>query len=177
MKLRQILFLFFLLNIFLFICSCKMLKERKTENQQDSVASNSTINNLQMVAHPPIIIYKTSKDYYKNVPVSLSADKNSIVSYPGISDVHYNGELAYPTKLAHGYLLDNRGIGPNSAFTKYTYEEYSRMDATPSPDILIKMVTDKNPFTEMYQLDCKRDTSEINQIITSGLKKNCKKIQ
>jgi hypothetical protein len=177
MKLRQFLFLFFLLNIILFICSCKTLTERKTENQQDSVASNSNINNQQMVAHAPIIIYKTSKDYFKNVPVSLSDDKNSVVSFPDIYDVFYNGELAYPTKLARGYLLDNRGIGPNSAFLSYTYEEYSRMEATPSPDILIKMITDKYPFTEMYQLGCKRDTCEINKLITSGLKKNCKKIQ
>ncbi len=130
-----------------------------------------------MLARPPVIIYKTTKDYYKNVPVAMSEDKSSIVSYPDITDVFYQGEPAYPTRLAGGYLLDNRGIGINSAFIKYTYEEYSRLSATPSPETLYNLIIDKNPFTEIYLLTCKKDTSEINKLIFSGLKENCKKIK
>jgi len=130
-----------------------------------------------MLARPPVVIYKTSKDYFYNVPVGLSEDKSAVVSYPDITDVFYQGKLAYPTKLAGGYLLDNRGIGINSAFIKYTYEEYSRLNAVPSPESLFNLIIDNNPFTEMYLLSCKKDTSEINNLIFSGLKENCKKIK
>ncbi|HOY31375.1 MAG TPA: hypothetical protein PKW80_05815 [Bacteroidales bacterium] len=154
-----------------------MAKKRKTGKTKEDIANNAVSGDQQMLPGPPIIIYKTTKDYFKNVPVTLSGDKTLIVSYPDKKDVYYEGELAYPTLLYGGYLLDNRGIGPNSAFLKFTYEEYSRLNETPSTDVLIELVQDKDPFIEMYLLSCKRDTSDINSLIKSGLKKNCKKIK
>lgn len=44
-------------------------------------------------APAPVIIYKTAKDYSTYVPVSLSPDNKSIVSYPGVSDVYYQGVI------------------------------------------------------------------------------------
>lgn len=159
------------------IISCKTPKESEAVNVQDSVPDKNKLGKREMLARPPVIIYKTSKDYFNNVPVGLSDDKSSIVSYPDIADVFYQGELAYPTRLAGGYLLDNRGIGINSAFIKYTYEEYSRLNATPSAETIYNLIIDKNPFIEIYVLSCKKDTSEINRLIFSGLKENCKKIK
>lgn len=130
-----------------------------------------------MIPQPPIIIYKTNKDYSKNVPITLSADKTAIMSFPDIRDVYYKEDLAYPTKLTRGFWLDNRGINENSAFLKYTYEEFSQLSETPSVEILYDRIIDKDPFVEMYIIACERDTSEINKIIRSGLKKNCKKIK
>src|SRR5580693_4313855 len=69
-------------------------------------------------ASPSAVIYKTKGDYSKNVPVTLSDDKSKIVSYPAVQDIYYKGALAYPTPLAKGYWLDNRGINVNSAFLK-----------------------------------------------------------
>jgi len=177
MKLRKLISLLFLITIFFPFISCKTPQESETFKAQDSVPNKNILGKREMLARPPVIIYKTSKDYFHNVPVGLSEDKSSIVSYPDITDVFYQGELAYPTKLAGGYLMDNRGIGINSAFIKYTYEEYSRLSTTPSPEVLFNLITDKNPFTEMYLLSCKKDTSEINNLIISGLKENCKKIK
>ena len=65
---------------------------------------------------PPTTLYKTKADYNNKVPVTLSEDKTKIVSYPSPKDVFYNGNFAYPTPLAQGYLLDNRGIGKNVAY-------------------------------------------------------------
>lgn len=103
-------------------------------------------------AVPHAIVYKTKKDYSQNVPVILSDDKTRIVSYPSIRDIYYKGELAYPTKLSDGFWLDNRGINLNVAFTKYTYEEYSTFEKTPSIEALFDNIIDINPLVTI--VDC-----------------------
>ena len=80
---------------------------------------------------PHCIVYKTRADYSKLVPVILSADKSKIVSYPDVKDINNNGNFPYPSPLKKGYLLDNRGIGPDVAFIRLTYEEFARLKATP----------------------------------------------
>ena len=104
------------------------------------------------VPGPRCIVYKTKADYTHLVPVMLSADKSMVVSYPDVKDIYNNGQLAYPTQLIGGYLLDNRGIGTDVAFLKVTYEEYSRLTVTPHPGELLEMILDKDPLAEMY--DC-----------------------
>ena len=104
------------------------------------------------VASPAVIVYKMRKDYSQNVPVMLSNDKKTIVSYPHPRDVYTNGKLAIPTQLKNGYWLDNRGISGNVAFLSYTYEEYAALNNVPSIDILYKKIVDKDPITEMW--DC-----------------------
>ncbi|MEZ5198883.1 MAG: hypothetical protein R2764_21650 [Bacteroidales bacterium] len=104
----------------------------KTNETENEVAEE------QASAGPPAIIYKTLKDYYDKVPVSLSEDKTEVVSYPGIKDIYYKGEFAYPTQLHDGFLLDNRGIDINTAFLNLTYEDYSKLKSTPSKEELSK---------------------------------------
>lgn len=99
---------------------------------------------------PKVIIYQTKRDYSKLVPVILSDDKKSIESYPDIKDIYFNGNLAYPTQLHKSYWLDNRGISINVAFINITYDEYSKLPKTPSPDELMKMVMDTEPLVSMY---------------------------
>ncbi len=130
----------------LFICivftftSCKTKKEM----QKDPTTA--------YVSGPHVMIYKTTADYFMHVPVTLSEDKKSIVSYPAPGDVFFNGDLAYPVKLEDGFLLDRRGITANSGFLSWTYYEYSRFEKTPSPDELMKKMLDADPFTIIY--DC-----------------------
>ena len=120
---------------------------------------------------PQAIVYKTKGDYSKYVPVTLSEDKSRIVSYPAPQDVFTNGKLALPTQLAHGFLLDNRGIGANSAFIKITYEEYAKLTQSPSPDELYKLIIDKEPFTEMYDLGPRSNFKE-DKVICNIIKKH-----
>ncbi len=133
------------------------------------------------VTGPGVIVYKTSDNYFFHVPVTLSPDKNSIVSYPAPTDLLVNGELALPVRLEDGYLLDRRGICEHSAFLKWTYYEYSRLDHTPKPEELMRMILDKDPFTEMYR--CGKQSSfkdlvpELNAIILENKLGDYKRIK
>lgn len=128
--------------------------------------------NQAMVSSPRVIIYQTNDDYFMHVPVELSEDKKSLVSYPAPGDVFYKGDLAYPVRLEGNFLLDRRGIGPQTAFLKWTYYEYSRLSKTPSQEEILKMMLDKSPIKVMY--DCGRQSSfknleqELNTKILSG---------
>jgi len=117
------------------------------------------------------IIYITRKDYSKLVPVILTADKKGIASYPDIKDVFYKGNLAYPTSLHKGFLLDNRGISQNVAFIKLTYEQYAALPATPSSEELMKMLVDKNPLEKMFACGLRSKfvniTEDLNALIDS----------
>jgi len=124
------------------------------------------------VAGPRAIVYKTTSNYFLHVPVILSQDKKSVVSFPAPSDVYFNGDFAYPVKLENGYLLDRRGISEGCAFLKWTYYEYSRLDHTPGQEELLKMILDPDPLAEMY--DCGRKSkfndieAELNRVIREG---------
>jgi hypothetical protein len=133
------------------------------------------------ITSPPCIVYKTRSDYSKNIPVLLSEDKTKIVSYPDVKDVYFNGELAYPTQLNDGFLLDNRGIGPNVAFLAVTYEQYSRLDKTPPATDLFNSILDKDPVLVMYQcgsrIQYKEIVIELNELISSGKITSCNKLK
>jgi hypothetical protein len=133
-------------------------------------------------AMPHIIVYKTKKNYRDHVPVILSDDRLSVVSFPGPGDLVVNGKPALPVKLHHGYLLDRRGVGSHTGFLKLTYGQYSKLNDVPTPAALYKMVIDKNPMTELY--DCGVNEGDngsaavLNKLIDGGqLKKKCKAIK
>ena len=136
---------------------------------------------LASITSPSIIIYKTKRDYSKYVPVTLSADKDKVVSYPDINDVYYEGQLSYPVALAKGYWLDHRGIGRNTAFIKLTYEDYSKLPQTPSPAELYTMILDSNPFLRIYDMgdraNFKEPVPDINRIIENNQLKKYKRLK
>lgn len=127
---------------------------------------------------PHAIVYKTKADYSKYVAVNLSDDKSKIASYPAPQDVYTNGKLALPTQLPHCFWLDNRGIGPNSCFIKITYEEYAKLAQAPSPDELYKLIIDKDPFKDMYDLGLrgKLTDEQISEIVKKHKLKEYKKL-
>jgi hypothetical protein len=128
---------------------------------------------------PPAFVYKTKADYQKLVPVLLSDDKTTIVSYPHPDDLKNAGGYLMPTPLQNGYWLDNRGINKNVAFLKLTYEQYAALEAVPSLSELYSMIVDKEPLSELYNCGNRNAFSnaeaELNQIISNGsLKKKCR---
>lgn len=139
-----------------------------------------TIKETSPKSGPPVIIYKTTKDYAKYVPVELSADKKTIVSFPAVTDVFYQGQLAYPSLLNQGFLLDNRGIGPNVAFLDYTYKAYANFKSTPPVNELEKHIMDRNPLIIMYncgvRYEYKDIVPELNSIIDAGKLDSFKKL-
>ena len=171
---KKILFPALILVFAIIMPSC-CKKITKPEN------SNPAPTKTTHMAGPPVIIYKTKKEYSNNVPVILSADKKMVVSYPGIKDIYTNGKFATPTLLENGYLLDNRGIGPDVAFLTLTYEAYSKLPATPKPDDFMKMILDADPLTEMYNCGTRYQyqdlAEELNKAIRDGKLGEFKKLK
>ncbi|MFH1119711.1 MAG: hypothetical protein V1775_07790 [Bacteroidota bacterium] len=132
----------------------------------------SESQNPAKVTGPQVVIYKTKDNYFQHVPVILSKDKKSLISYPAPSDVFYNGDLAYPVKLESDFLLDRRGINEGCAFLKWTYYEYSRLDHTPTQAEFMKMMLETDPITELYycgkRSNFKDIEAELNQVIREG---------
>ena len=132
------------------------------------------------MATPPLIIYKTKSDYNDKVPVTLSEDKSEIVSYPGSKDVFYKGELALPTELSAGLLLDNRGIGKDVAFLDITYKSFSMMMRPLTKEQMFDMIIDNDPITEMYKCkrrDFKNIPADVNTMIENGGIKDCERLK
>jgi hypothetical protein len=148
----------------------------KTGNISPEATSLTDKNNLQQ-GIPPVIIYKTKGDYSQYVPIVLSADYSSIVSYPDIKDIYYMGTLSYPTKLIGGYLLDNRGIDAEVVFLDYTYEEYQSLTQTPEPKDLMKRILISDPLTELYTCKCRRDTTVLNEMIRKNDFSQCTRLK
>ncbi len=153
-KILNILAIIFLATGLISCSNSKVNNSKQLESKNEEVATNT-------MAGPKIIIYKTKADYHNNVPVTLSDNKSEIISYPDIKDIFYKGELAYPTKLNDNFLLDNRGIDENVAFLNYTYERYSKLDKTPTIDILFADILDNDPITEMYNCGSKYDYKDM----------------
>ena len=135
----------------------------------------------QTVAHMGhLIIYRTRADYSQYVPVTLSDDGSAVASYPAPTDVFYRGALAQPNALSDGYWLDNRGVNTHTVFVKLTYEQYSQLKDVPAPDELYKLIIDKTPLTDIYDLgprgQYKDEVKEINAIILAGKLKGYKKL-
>lgn len=127
---------------------------------------------------PKALVYRTNGNYDDKVPVSLSADGKSLISYPAPSDV--SEVLSTPVSLQDGWLLDRRGIGPNTAFLKYTYKEYSEQKETPSQAQLLENIIPGARVTEAYQLPVNASEAIANpsvcrQYITDGFK-NCRRL-
>lgn len=138
----------------------------------------STTAQHKTAAQPAVLVYKTKADYNGLVPVILSDDKSSIISYPAPSDLMTGEQYNKPTMLHDGYLLDNRGISRNSVFLRLTYEEYAVMGSAPSLEEMYLLISDKNPLTELYDCGTSRKEAELNELIDSKqLKKKCKKIK
>jgi len=129
----------------------------------------------------PCIIYKTRGDYSRNLPVILTDDKSQIASFPDVADIKRQGERVYPTMLEGGFLLDNRGIGPNVVFLTLTYDEYGNREKTPGASELMSMILDRDPVTEMYRCGNRGDytdlVTDLNALIRSGQLSKCQRIK
>jgi hypothetical protein len=125
-----------------------------------------------------IMVYKTRKNYNNLVPITISEDKKLLFYYPAPTDIKIGNAYAVPTPLHKGYLLDRRGISLLSVFTKYTYKEYGRMKAVPTPDMLMDHIKDLNPMVELYDCGTGNATNSVamlNKLIDSNqLTEKCK---
>jgi hypothetical protein len=138
--------------------------------------------NFSNISEPPTVVYKTKGNYNNLVPVLLSVDKSEIISYPHPNDLKVGDVLSLPTPLSEDYLLDNRGIGPNVAFLKLSYEDYSKLENAPTLKELYELIIDKDPLTELCICEnmkmFKDKTSQLNKLIMAkNLKTTCQQIK
>jgi hypothetical protein len=156
----------------LLLSSCLCKKRACDDNEKETKMKTA-------FALPDIVIYKTSADYSNNVPVILNDEKTKVMSFPAPKDVKIGDELATPLELENGFLLDRRGIGPNVAFTSYTYEEYAKLDKAPTPEDLFAKIIDNDPITELYTCgkttNPDEDLKRLNEMILSGDFSACEK--
>ena len=97
---------------------------------------------------PKARIYKTNGNYSENVPVTCDPSSGAIVSYPAPGDL--TGQA--PVALDGGWLLDRRGVGPDTRFTTYTYKAYSSLPSAPTADELKKAIIPEARVTEVVEM-------------------------
>lgn len=100
----------------------------------------------QNKALPKAVIYRTNGDYNDNVPVNINQQHTAILSYPACSDIT---SRSTPVELGDGWLFDRRGgVGVNTVFLTYTYDQYAALKSTPSPSQLLKAVIPGSGVTQ-----------------------------
>ncbi len=142
----------------------------------ETLVSTPTRNGIhpqtQVDMQPKAVIYKTNGNYADHVPIVLSSDRSTIVSFPAPSDLR---DSQRPISLTNGWLLDCRGaIGANTAFLRYSYEEYAALSHAPSISELRSAIIPDAYTTEAYRLpmtlnEARNDTSSVNTFIRTKL--------
>jgi hypothetical protein len=166
----------------LLLVSCLALLVFASCKSKENMAVSTGKSQTQLVvnASQPVVVYKTTHDYSHLVPIIMNAEKTKIISYPAPGDVILDGKLALPVSLKNGYLLDNRGIDENVAFTNYTYEVYSKLKEAPTLEEFLANIVDKYPLTEMILCGQRNNFTDIimdvNSLVDKGFP-NCRKIE
>ncbi|MBK6551889.1 MAG: hypothetical protein IPG11_16010 [Flavobacteriales bacterium] len=161
------------------IASCCSHKEAQVPAEE---APNSAGPATVEAAGPPAIVYRTRVDVGDAVPITLSADGKEVVNYPHPKDLVQNGALSVPTVLGNGYLLDNRGVGLNTVFLKWSYAEYASLEQAPTLAELVDGIAFRDPFEEMYdcglRLKYADPAKELAAIVASGaFPTRCKRLK
>lgn len=152
------IFILFSLMAIIFI-SCSTTKEVKTLTPQ--AASTRAL--------PKAVIYKMNGNYAHNVPIVINRSTNKVVSYPAPSDITSNST---PIALNDGWYLDRRGgIGENTVFLSYTYDEYRNLKQAPSASELIERIIPESKVTQYEALpitlnEAIKNPSLLNQYIS-----------
>jgi hypothetical protein len=131
---------------------------------------------------PPVLVYKTRKDYSSFVPVILNKERTKIVGYSHPSDLIIGDSLLVPSPLVQGYFLDKKGINENVAFLTLTYQEYVKLKTLPSLAQMYDLILDKEPLLEICNCGNKSaftdQIDQLNSLIQAGqLRTVCKGIK
>lgn len=113
------------------ICGCS----KKTTTVAESTSQQPEV--VRMVdpigSRPVSMVLKASAfqmtgDYSNNVAITLNND-GSLAYFPDPSDIT---SASRPIDLGNGWWLNRQGIGPNSVFTRYTFDEYEKLPNVPT---------------------------------------------
>ncbi len=120
---------------------------------------------------PKAVIYTMNGDWSQYVPVNVTEDGATLISFPAPSDIK---AFSTPVNVGDGYWLDRRGIGPNTVFTRWTYAEYSQLPTVPAPDEILDNIIPGARVTEILELPlpasvAAKQPSKIRQLVADGL--------
>lgn len=102
-------------------------------------------------ALPRTVVFKMNGDWSDYVPVNVNASGTALISYPDPRDI---SGASIPLPLDDGWWLDRRGgMGPNTRFTRYTWDEYRQLPRVPNRQVLIKAIIPSARVTETRTLD------------------------
>lgn len=135
---------------------------------EEPVAQTITIRQPMVGMMPKATAFRMTGDYADNVAITIGAD-GQLTYFPAPSDI---SKASAPTSLGGGWYLNNQGLSANSVFTKYTYEEYSKLPTVPSQDELKAAVIPGARVEDMIQLpysisDAKNNINGIKEYIKS----------
>lgn len=100
------------------------------------------------MAYPKATAFKMSGDYADNVAIGMDGN-GQITYYPAPTDI---SEGSKPIEIGGGWWLNRQGIGADAVFTRYTFDEYSKLKAVPSLEELKAAVIPGAKVTMMEQL-------------------------
>ena len=135
----------------LFLGSCRAGKENASQSAQEiPVMPTKPMmkGGFDSEAVPNATVFRMNGDYSNNVAITLNVD-GSLAYYPDPSDIT-SGSAPYP--LADGWYLNRQGIGPDSKFTAFSFEEYRNLNKAPSHKELIDAVIPGASVTEFVEL-------------------------
>ncbi len=155
------------------VAACSTAKSSTPQSQPAAglqIVSMQPTGSAPAAALPKAVVYRTNGNFINNVPITLSADRKDIVSFPAPSDIT---DSSLPVELDNGYLLDRRGVGANTAFTIYTYKEYSELKNAPSLKELKEAIIGGAEVVELVVLPMTLPTamdniSECNRLVKEG---------
>jgi len=110
----------------------------------DLPIENSKPNMMRMKA----TLFKMSGDYANNVAVTFGPDGN-LTYFPAPTDLSAE---SVPAEVGEGWWLNRQGLGPNSVFTKFTFDEYRALKTVPTPDEIKAAVIPGARVTEFRRL-------------------------
>lgn len=135
------------------LCIVSMAAGCSKKSTDAAQAQPETPEQLQIASSPlssmpKATAFKMSGDYADNVAVTLNSD-GTLLYYPAPSDITSNSA---PYALGDGWYLNRQGVSSNSVFTKWTFEEYSRMKQTPTRREIMDAIIPGAKVIEMIQL-------------------------
>lgn len=127
-------------NILLIIPALMLMgcSKKTTQTASEPMPEPETFQVVQPANSRPITMilkataFQMSGDYSNNVAVTLN-DDGSLAYYPAPSDITSDSR---PIDLGNGWWLNRQGLGPNSVFTSYTFDEYMALPSVPSVEEL-----------------------------------------
>lgn len=106
------------------------------------------MNSKPVYARLKATLFKMNGDYANNVAVTLGPD-GELRYFPAPSDI---SEYSRPEEVGEGWWLNRQGLGANSVFTKWTFDEYKNLKNVPTPEEIKSAIIPGSHVTEFRQL-------------------------